>query len=493
VSSELELRAPPASREAEEAVLGGLLLQPRAMAKVVDVLQPDDFYFSGHGAVFAELRSAIAELPPGDEAQFDFLTFAERITGTKLQTDWGWSVAELGDLVQHTPSAANVRAYAEIVREHSAKRQLLDVYMRAVNGLYQDRTRSAAEVAAEIQRATLHITARADRGAGLRPLRDYLREWFALLQQRYHAGITMTGLPSPWQCIDALTFGWQPGHLITVGGRPGMGKTIFGWEQAVHAGMIGARTAIFSLEMGGTELAQRAVSSRGRVPWDFLRSPRAWKRGDDDEFWSRTATAVSQLIDSKILIDETPNLTIGQIVSRAERAHMDEPLAAVVLDHLHLTDAEQKTNQNKADALSKVSGGLKGLAKRLNIPVFALAQLNRANTQRVDKRPTMADLRDSGAIEQDSDIVLLLHRPDYYEPPGTAKTHRAEVIIGKGRSLPAGDVVVLKDRYDEMRLEEWGEDGPPPMPEPSTSAPAGRTGGGWGKRGSKALEKGAQE
>lgn len=485
------LRPVPFNREAEEAVLGGLLLSPKSLAKIADIVQPDDFFCGGNGALYAELRRAIAELPTDDGTTIDALTVAERIEGSKLHKDWGWGLPELIDLSNNTPSAANIRAYAEIVREHSAKRQLLDVYTRAINALYDDRTRPAAEIAAEIQRATLHVTARADHGTGLRPLRDFLREWFALLQQRYHAGITMTGLPSPWQIIDALTFGWQPGHLITVGARPGMGKTIFGWEQSVHSGMLGQRTAIFSLEMGGTELAQRAVSSRGRVPWDFLRSPRAWKRGDDDEFWSRTAAAVAQLVDSKILIDETPSLTIGQIEARAERAHMDEPLAAVVLDHLHLADAEQKANQNKADALGKISGGLKRLAKRLHIPVFALAQLNRANTQRVDKRPTMADLRDSGAIEQDSDIVLLMHRQDYYEPPGSTKTHRTEVIIGKGRSLPAGEVIVLKDRYDEMRLEEWGEEGPPPLPEPSTSTSSGRAGGGWGKRGSKALDKGS--
>lgn len=486
MSDELQLRQPPCSREAEEAVLGGLLLQPRAMSKVADILHPDDFYFSGHGEMYAQLRSAIAELPT-EGAQFDYLTFSERIAGTKLQTDWGWSLPELVDLVQATPSAANVRAYAEIVREHSAKRQLLGVYTQAVTALYSDRTRSAAEIAAEIQRATVHITARADRGTGLRPLGSYMRDWFAQLQERYHAGITLTGLPSPWPSIDALTFGWQPSHLITVGARPGMGKTILGWEQCVHTGAQGKRAAKFSLEMEGTELAQRAVSSTGRVPWDFLRSPRAWTRGDDDQFWTRTAEAVRHLLDSKALIDETPSLTIGQIESRAERAHMDSPLSLVLIDHIHLMDTEQKTNQNQADALAKISGGLKRLAKRLHIPVIALAQLNRQNTQRVDKRPTMADLRNSGAIEQDSDIVLLLHRQDYYEPPGAGKTHRTEVIIGKGRSLPAGETIVLKDRYDEMRLEEWGEDGPPAIEESSPAPP--RRNSSWGARGSKALNR----
>lgn len=487
------LRPVPFSREAEEAVLGGLLLSPKSLAKIADIVQPDDFFCGGNGALYAELRRAIAELPTDDGTTIDALTVAERIEGSKLHKDWGWGLPELIDLSNNTPSAANIRAYAEIVREHSAKRQLLDVYTRAINALYDDRTRPAAEIAAEIQRATLHVTARADHGTGLRPLRDFLREWFALLQQRYHAGITMTGLPSPWQSIDALTFGWQPGHFITVGARPAMGKTIFGWEQLVHTGMHGQRGAMFSLEMGGAELAQRAVSARGRVPWDFLRSPRAWNRGDDDEFWSRTAAIVAQLAEGKILIDETPSLTIGQIEARAERAHLDSPLSLVLIDHIHLMDTEQRSNQNQADALAKISGGLKRMAKRLHIPVIALAQLNRANTQRVDKRPTMADLRNSGAIEQDSDIVLLLHRPDYYEPPGTAKTHRAEVIIGKGRSLPAGEVITLKDRYDEMRLEEWGDEGPPPLPEQSAPASTGRTGGGWGRRGSKAQGKGEGE
>lgn len=492
MSAELQLRPIPSSREAEEAVLGGLLLSPKALARIADIVQPDDFFYGGNGALYAELRRAIAELPADDSTTIDALTIAERIEGTKLHKDWGWGVGELLELSSHTPGAANIRAYAEIVREHSAKRQLLDVYMRAVNALYDDRTRGAAEIAAEIQRATLHITARADRGTGLRPLRDFLREWFALLQQRYHAGITMTGLPSPWPSIDALTFGWQQEHLITVGARPGMGKTIFGWEQAVHSGMLGMRTAIFSLEMGGTELAQRAVSSRGRVPWDFLRSPRAWTRGDDDEFWSRTAAVVSQLADGKILIDETPSLAIGQIEARSERAHMDEPLSCVVIDHIHLMDAEQKSNQNQADALAKISGGLKRLAKRLHIPVIALAQLNRQNTQRTDKRPTMADLRNSGAIEQDSDIVLLLHREDYYQPPGATRTHRTDVIIGKGRSLPAGEAITLKDRYDEMRLEEWGEGGPPAIEE-ERPGPLARTGTRWGQRGSKARDRGDSE
>ncbi len=492
MSDGLQLRPIPASREAEEAVLGGLLLSPKALARIADIVQPDDFFYGGNGALYAELRRAIAELPADDSTTIDALTIAERIEGTKLHKDWGWGVGELLDLSSHTPGAANIRAYAEIVREHSAKRQLLEVYMRAVNALYDDRTRGAAEIAAEIQRATLHITARADRGTGLQPLGEYMRRWFAQLQERYHAGVTLTGLSSPWPSIDAITFGWQPSHLITVGARPGMGKTIFGWEQCVHSGAQGLRAAKFSLEMDGTELAQRAVSSTGRVPWDFLRSPRAWTRGDEDQFWTRTAEAVRHLLSSKALIDETPSLTIGQIEARAERAHLDSPLSLVLIDHIHLMDAEQKSNQNQADALAKISGGLKRLAKRLHIPVIALAQLNRQNTQRTDKRPTMADLRNSGAIEQDSDIVLLLHREDYYQPPGAARTHRTDVIIGKGRSLPAGEAITLKDRYDEMRLEEWGKDGPPAIEE-ERPGPLARTGTRWGQRGSKARDRGDSE
>jgi replicative DNA helicase len=485
------LRQPPFSRDAEEAVLGALLLAPTALPKVAEFLQPEDFYNRGHGLLYAAIRQAVAELPADGSQTMDCWTLGDRIEGTELHTQWGWTPVELVDLMTHTPSAANIRAYADIIREHSAKRQLISAYMQGIESLYSDRTRGAAEIAAKVHQATVHITGRAERSGGLRPMKEFVRSWFHDLQGRYERGETITGLCSPWAIIDAKTFGWQPKHLITVAGRPGMGKSIFGWEQAVHTGAQGKRAAIFSLEMGGDELVQRSVSSRGRVPWDFLRSPRAWRGGDDEEFWARTATIAGDMAQSKILIDETPSLTIGQIESRAERAHMEEPLALIVLDHLHLTDIEQKSNQNKADALGKVSGGLKRLAKRLNIPVMALAQLNRGNTQRPDKRPTMADLRDSGAIEQDSDVVLLLHRDDYYQPPGTPKTHRTEVIWGKGRGLPAGDTTVLRDRYDQMRLEEWGEDGPPePAPEPTTPREPARS---WGRRGSKAIARQDEE
>jgi replicative DNA helicase len=475
--TDVELQQPPASREAEESLLGCLMLNARAASRVADILTPEDFYWSANGHLFREICAAVSEIPADDQTTVDWVMLAERLAGTPVAEVW--PPESLIDLASSTPSAANAPAYAHMIRETSLKRQLLGTYMGAVNSLYADRSRSAAEIAAKIQSATMHITARAEKGQGLRPVKEYARRMFQDLQQRWESGNAMTGLETPWGPINDVTHGLQPAHLIIAAGRPGMGKSIYGYAIAEHAAKLGHRAAIFSLEMGGDELVQRSVSSRGRVPWEWLRSPRAWKGGDDDDFWARTSAVVAEIIGENLLIDETPRLSIGQLVARAERAHMDAPLSLAVVDHLHIMDPEQRPSQNLADALAGVSGGLKGLAKRLKIPVLALAQLNRANTQRIEKRPTMADLRSSGAIEQDADIVKLLHREDYYKQPHEPKSHRLEVIWGKGRSLPTGEPTVLHERYDEMRIDVW-EDGPPP-PTEALPPPPKRT-GGWGSR-----------
>lgn len=467
------LRVPPQSVEAEQSVLGGLMLAPESLERIGDLLTEEDFYRRDHRLIYR----AILEL---DEKRkpFDAVTLGEWFEANKLDEQIN-GTGYLIQLASNTPSAANIRAYAEIVADKSLLRKLIEEGTAIVNDGFSPNGAAAGDVVSAAQQRLSLIGGIRGTG-GFEPPKAALKSWWGDMQKRYDAEEWLTGLSTPYTGMDELTFGLQAQDLIILAGRPAMGKTVGGGEIATHVAQYHGPVAVYSLEMSRKQLLQRQIARIGRVPHEWLRSPKKYQarfpHEDCDAFWSKVSSALKILASIPLMIDESAGLTIDQIVLRARRLHREHPLKLVVIDHLHKISLP---GRNTADELAVVSGKLKGLAKELDIPVLALAQLNRGNKDRTDKRPNMTDLRAAGAIEQDADEIWFLHREDYYDK----KTHLkkvVELINGKSRNAPSGETVYLYNRFDQMRMKDWvGK-----LPEAVQPAAAPRR--GWQKGGKEA-------
>jgi replicative DNA helicase len=442
------LRQPPSSISAEQAVLGGLMLAPESVAKISDWLREDDFYRKDHRLIY---RAVCVLANRGDAC--DAVTLGDWFAINGLTEAMG-GLSYLVELHQATASAANIVAYAEIVAEKSRLRQAIDAGTQLTEAAYTQGTDSATLIA-NVMHGLSQLSATKLRG-GLQTIKPALRDWFADLSARFESGDTVTGLPTPWLEINNATHGLQPGELIIVAARPNMGKSVLAGQLAMFSALRGVRTAVFSLEMTQRQVMRRAVSALGNVPHDWLMAPVG-----NEEYWSRVTDASAKLAEASLLLDDTPGLSIEQLSARARRANMQAPIGLLVIDHLH----EMAINADHAVYdIGRNAGGLKALGKEFNCPVVCLAQLNRALTNRADKHPTMADLRASGDIEQKADVILFLHREDYYD----RDTHLqgvVEVEIGKGRDVETGKRMHLQNRYDVMRLDDM--DGPVPEPPPT--------------------------
>lgn len=430
MSAEREL---PVSIEAEQAVLGGLLLAPATLPKVADWLAEGDFYQADHRLIFrAILALASADKP------FDPVTLGEWLEANDAPGLGGYLI----DLASQTPSAANAVAYAEIVVERARLRQAIGLGATLIERAYAKGATSDA-VTGYAQTALAGFAP--VKTTGLLPSRDGLKSWWqSVLERTDQPG--MIGLPTPWAELNTATKGLRGGRLYVLAGRPGMGKSIIGGQQAAFTALRGDRAALFSLEMSAEEVHQRNVAALANVPHDFLESPTS-----DSPHWGAVSAAVGELNAAALLVDDSPGLTASQLCARAERAHLQSPLKLIVVDHLHEMAVDPK---DRVNALGDAARRLKGLAKRLNVPVLLLAQLNRGATGRENKRPTMADLRASGAIEEVADAIFLLHREDYYD----ANTHLRDVVelhIAKGRNLRSGVTINLLNNYGCMRADDW--------------------------------------
>ena len=325
-------------------------------------------------------------------------------------------------------------------------RQLIQTGTEAVNVGFDPQGQDAQQLVADTMRKLTRLSL-ADRSGCLEPPKPLLAKWFETLRLRWESGDRMTGLVTPWKLVNDLTFGLQRADLIVVGARPAMGKSVLGFNLAAFTALRGDRVALFSLEMSSEQVMQRMASALYEIPHDWLRSPAS----SDEDHWGSVNLAVRDLAAAQLLIDDEPALTIAQIVARAKRAHAQSPLRLIVVDHMHIV---RRAGKNTVEEIGEISRGLKALAKYCQCPVVALAQLNRGNAERSDKRPTLTDLRASGDIEQDADLIFLMHREDYYSP----KQHTSkdvELIIGKGRNMPQGQTLTLLNRFDVMRLDDW--------------------------------------
>ena len=423
------LRVPPHSIDAEQAVLGGLMLDERAWERIADKLTEEDFYRKDHRMIYRAIGDLSNKNMPCDAVTlgewFDSQGLAELVGGSNYVIQ----------LANSTPSAANIVAYAEIVREKSILRQLIDAGTEIVGDGFQPEGRSSQEILETAEQKVFHIAESGARGKkGFVQMRTAVKEAFQILHQRYESKGSVTGLATGFTDLDEMTAGLQPSDLIIVAARPSMGKTALAVNMAEYAAIKAKKSvAIFSMEMSSSQLAFRLISSLGRINQQHLRT------GDiQEEEWPRVTSAITILSDAKIFIDDTPALSPAELRARARRLKREHDLGLIVIDYLQLMQVPGN-KENRATEISEISRGLKALAKELNIPVIALSQLNRSLEQRTDKRPVMSDLRESGAIEQDADLILFIYRDEVYDKD-SPKKGTAEIIIGKQRNGPIGVV-----------------------------------------------------
>lgn len=424
------LKVPPHSIKAEQSLLGGLFLDNRSWDQIADKVGEHDFYRREHRLI----HQAVAMLAEQSQP-FDVVTVSELLEGRGELDDAG-GLPYLGALAEDTPSAANILAYAQIVREYSVMRQLIAVGTDISDSAFRPEGRKAAELLDNAERKVFEISEQQTRGGGgFAPLKQLLSVALERIETLYEQDEPITGLPTGFADFDEKTSGLQPGDLVIVAGRPSMGKTTFAMNVAENAAIsTGRPVAVFSMEMPGESLAMRMMSSLGRVNQHRVRTGKL----EDDE-WPRLTSALSLLGEAKIFIDDTPAMSPSEIRARCRRLKREQgDLGLVVLDYLQLMQAPG-SGENRATEISAISRGLKSLAKELKVPVMALSQLNRNLEQRPNKRPVMSDLRESGSIEQDADVVVFIYRDEVYNEDSPDKG-LAEIIIGKQRNGPIGTV-----------------------------------------------------
>ncbi len=442
LGDEARLKLPPQSVEAEQAVLGGLLIEAEAWDLVSDLVGEEDFYRRDHRLIFRAVR----ELAEQGEA-VDAVTVSEHLA--KQGDAGGVTLDYLAALAKNTPTAANIKAYAGIVRERSVLRQLARAAQEIGEAAFAPEGRSVTELLDLAERKVFEIAEQGGRaGRSYSDIRELLVRAVDRIDQLFQADSPYTGVPTGFHDFDEMTSGLQKSDLIIVAGRPSMGKTSFAMNMVEHAAIKGGLpVAVFSMEMPGEQLAMRMMSSLGRIDQHKVRTGKL-----DDDDWPRLTSAVDLLNNARIFIDDTPGLTPAELRARARRIKREHDLGLIVVDYLQLMQVPGN-RESRANEISEISRSLKGLAKELEVPVVALSQLNRSLEQRPNKRPVMSDLRESGAIEQDADLIVFIYRDEVYNEDSPDKG-TAEIIIGKQRNGPIGTVrLTFLGRY--TRFENY--------------------------------------
>lgn len=451
------LKIPPHSVEAEQSVLGGLMLDNNAWEQVADVLVEKDFYRRDHQLIFNAIEQLMEKAQP-----VDVVTLAE-FHDQRGELDKVGELAYLGTLARNTPSAANIAAYANIVRERSILRQLIQIGNNIANMAFTPEGRNSEEMLDTAERHVFEIAEKgAKRGGGFVQVKEVLSSVVDRIDQLFEQDSGITGLPTGFIDFDEQTSGLQPADLIIVAGRPSMGKTTFAMNIAENAAIQAkAPVAIFSMEMPADSLAMRMLSSLGRIDQHRLRTGKL-----NDEDWPRLTSAIQLLNDAPLFIDDTGGLSPTELRARARRLKREHGLSLIVVDYLQLMQGSSNGRQaeNRATEISEISRSLKALAKELNVPVIALSQLNRSLEQRPNKRPVMSDLRESGAIEQDADIIVFIYRDEVYNED-SAEKGKAEIIISKQRNGPIGKIDLTFqgkytrfDNFAAAYYQDYGDD-----------------------------------
>ncbi len=422
------MKIPPHSIQAEQSVLGGLMLDNQMWDVIADRVGEEDFYRKDHRMIFAAIKDLAEKQDP-----FDVITLSELLEQVGSLDDAG-GLAYLGTLAKDTPSAANIAAYADIVRERSVLRQLIHVGTEVSNIAFQPEGRDTAEILEYAEQKVFQIAEQRQRGSkGFTPIKTLLANAVDKIEKLFQQEGSLTGASTGFTDFDEMTSGLQSSDLIIVAGRPSMGKTSFAMNLAENVSIKSDKpVAVFSMEMPGDQLAMRMMSSLGRIDQHKVRTGNL----DDDE-WPRMTSAINILAEAKLFIDDTPAMSPMEVRSRARRLVREHgPLGMIVLDYLQLMQSPGYA-ENRVNEISHISRSLKALAKELDVPVVALSQLNRNLEQRPNKRPVMSDLRESGSIEQDADVIVFIYRDEVYNEDSPDKG-TAEIIIGKQRNGPIG-------------------------------------------------------
>ena len=427
------LKVPPHSIEAEQSVLGSLMLDNQSWEKTADLLVEHDFYRRDHQLIFRAIADLFEQSQP-----VDVITLAE-YHDKRGELDKVGELAYLGMLARNTPSSANIIAYASIVRERSILRQLIAVGTAISNVAFNPEGKSSEEMLDLAEGQVFEIAEKgAKRSGGFIQVKEVLSRVVDRIDTLFEQDSPITGLSSGFNDFDEQTSGMQPADLVIVAGRPSMGKTTFAMNLAEHAAIKSkVPVAVFSMEMPADALAMRMLSSLGQIDQHRFRTGRL---NDDD--WPRLTSAIALLNEAPLFIDDTPALTVTELRARARRLKREHGLSMIVIDYIQLMQGSSRSsNENRATEISEISRSLKALAKELEVPVVALSQLNRSLEQRPNKRPIMSDLRESGAIEQDADLIVFIYRDEVYNED-SAEKGKAEIIISKQRNGPIGTVAL---------------------------------------------------
>lgn len=441
----LPMRAPPHSQEAEQAILGGLMLEPRAYEEVADKIEISSFYFGDHQIIYK-----VIEMLQNASRPCDAMMVAETLESMghleRIGRDY------LASLVDSVVTTANIGAYAEIVQEHATKRRLVEIGSEVARMGLDSNDMSATEMLGYAEKQFYNVAEAGMKSSnGFEDLNSVLTKAIDNIAEMYENGGETTGLPTGFTDLDEMTSGMHGGDLIIVAARPSMGKTTFSMNIAENVAINTKKAVgVFSLEMPKDQLVMRMISSLGRIDQGRVRNG-----SFEDRDWTRLSGAVQQLSNANIHIDDTPALSPTDLRSRARRLARQHDLGLILIDYLQLMQIPGH-KENRTNEVSEISRSLKALAKELDVPVIALSQLNRSLEQRTNRRPVMSDLRESGAIEQDADTIMFIYRDEVYNPE-TEKKNMAEIILGKQRNGPVGTVVMtFQGRF--TRFENFAED-----------------------------------
>jgi len=445
-----KLKLPPHSVEAEQSLLGGLLIDNEAIDKIADLMSEVDFYRHDHRLIYHHISKVIEANQPAD-----IITVGESLEKSDELKNVG-GIAYLGMLAENTPTSANIRGYAQIIRERSIMRSLAMVGSDIAESAYSPQGRDAQQLLDESEAKIFQIAESGKRdNIGFSDIQHLLPKVVESVEERMQNASDVTGMPTGFTDLDKMTSGLQPSDLIIIAGRPSMGKTSLALNMAEHVAIEKKMpVAVFSMEMASMQLTTRLIGSVGRVDQHKMRTGQL-----DDDDWEKLTDSLGQLNEAPIHIDEGSALNTFEVRARARRLQRQVgQLGLIVIDYIQLMSAPTgKQTENRATEISEISRSLKSLAKELNVPVVALSQLNRSVEQRVDKRPVMSDLRESGAIEQDADVIMFIYRDEVYNPESPDKG-LAEILLAKQRNGPVG-VVKLTFLGQYTRFENYANPG----------------------------------
>jgi len=420
-------RIPPHNVEAEQAVIGAVFLEPEAFSTASERLVSTDFYRANHQSIFATMSALSDKGEP-----IDVVTVTTHLAN-KEQLEQAGGITYLTDLASSVPTAANIEYYSKIVEEKALLRRLIRSATDIVTNTFAKED-AVEEVLDEAEKTILEVSSRKNVGA-FKPIKDVLIDVYDNIEQLHNSDNDVTGVATGYRELDRMTSGFQRNDLIIVAARPSVGKTAFALNIAQNVAINSdENVAIFSLEMGADQLVQRMLCAEGNIDSQRLRTGKL-----ENEDWSKLTMAMGSLSNAGVYIDDSPGIRVSDIRSKCRRLKQEHGLGMIIIDYLQLISGSESSRENRQQEVSEISRSLKGLARELEVPLIALSQLSRGVEQRQDKRPMMSDLRESGSIEQDADIVSFLYRDDYYDDE-SEQQNIIEIIISKQRNGPTGTV-----------------------------------------------------